>query len=121
MKRLKSNYLTTARIKYLRISPFKLRRICNEIRGKNVTESLYILTSLPHKGARILKKVIQSVVANAKENEKVSDISNLYIESILVDSAPTIKRYQSRARGRMFSILKRNSHVFVGLQQKEGV
>ena len=117
---LREQYLTTARIKYIRISPFKLRRVCDVIRGKNVTESLYILASLPHKGARIMKKVLNSVVANAKENNKISDVSNLFIDTVMVDTAPVMKRFQPRARGRMFSIAKRNSHVFVGLQQREG-
>lgn len=120
MKKLKSQFVSTARIKYLKISPFKMRRVADVIRGKNADESFFLLSSLSHKGARLMLDILKSAVANAKDTSDV-DSSDLMIKSIWVDSGFVMKRHQPRARGRMFAIKKRTSHVFLGLEKNKGV
>jgi large subunit ribosomal protein L22 len=105
-----------AHAKYLRISPNKLRRIANEIRGKESTVAVGILKNLPHKGARMILAVLNSATSNAVENHGFKDGESLRISEIRIDEGPQIKRYQPRARGRMYQIIKRNSHIFIGLE-----
>ena len=98
--------------KYQRISPYKVRRVSNLIRGKNVQQAIDILNNLPHKGARVLLKVVQSAKSNAVNNHKLTE-KNLVLDTVMINEAPMIKRFKPRARGRMFRIVKRNSHISV--------
>ena len=98
--------------KYLRISPRKIRLIMDEVRGKRVGEALNALTFSPQKGAHLLKKVIDSAVANAEANTN-ADVDNLYIKRIFADEGPTLKRFRPRAMGRASRIRKRTSHLTV--------
>ena len=102
--------------KYMRISPRKVRLIMDQIRGKKVGESLNMLNFSPKKSAVLLKKLIQSAVANAGEKTDV-DIDNLYIKRIFADEGPTLKRYRPRAMGRATRIRKRTSHLTVILEE----
>jgi large subunit ribosomal protein L22 len=108
-----------AKAKYLRISPDKLRRIAKIIRTKPVQQAVAILKALPHKGAGILLKVINSAAANATNNHKMK-ADELYVAELLVNEGPQMKRYQARARGRIYQILKRSSHITVGLDVSKG-
>lgn len=100
--------------KYIRISPRKARLIMNEIRGKKVEEALTRLSFAPQKAAFILKKLINSAVANAEENFDM-DVDTLYIKRIFADEGPTLKRFRPRAMGRATRIGKRTSHLTVVL------
>jgi large subunit ribosomal protein L22 len=109
-----------AKAKYVRISPFKLRRIANIIRNKDLVRVIAILKSLPHKGAELILRVVNSAQANAVNNNKESK-DNLVLKTIQINEGPRLKRFQPRARGRMYQIIKRNSHIIVGVEAKEGV
>ena len=101
-----------ATLRYARISPQKCRLMADVIRGRSVDEALRALSFSPKKSARIVKKVLESAVANAEHNHG-ADIDELRVSSIMVDEAPTYKRFRARARGRGARILKRNSHITV--------
>lgn len=108
-----------ARAKYLRISPYKVRRVAKLIRGQYVKEAFYILKSLPHEGARVLEKVLKSAQSNSVHNFNF-DENKLIVNELLVDEAPRMKRFQPRARGRMYRIIKRSSHVTLGVSEIGG-
>ena len=112
--------LVYSKAKYIRISPSKVRRVANLVRGKNVNEAIQILNNLPHKGANLLLKVIKSAKANAINNNKFNE-SALSLPLILVNEGPTMKRFRPVGRGRIFGILKRTSHIIVGVNEKSGV
>jgi large subunit ribosomal protein L22 len=101
-----------ATLRYARISPQKCRLVADVIRGKSVDEALRVLTFSTKKGARIVKKVLESAIANAEHNHG-ADIDELKVSKIEVDGAPTFRRYRARAKGRGARILKRNSHITI--------
>ena len=102
----------SAKLKYARISPQKCRLVADAVRGKKVANALQVLTLMPKKGAAIVRKVLESAVANAEHNHG-ADIDELTVSSIFVDEAPTFKRFRARAKGRSSRIIKRNSHITV--------
>ena len=110
-----------AKAKYLRISPFKVRRIANEIVKKGVLEAEAYLSVLPNKGALALKKVIHSARTNFMSNNTEVDEENLIVNKILIDTGSSYKRYHPISRGRAQSILKRTCHIFVevGIKKEE--
>src|SRR4030043_39620 len=103
----------TAKAKYLRISPVKVRRIANEIIKKNVLEAEAYLSVLPNKGAIALKKVIHSARTNFLSNNSEVDEENLIVNKILVDAGATFKRFHPVSKGRAYHILKRTCHILV--------
>ena len=102
----------SAKLKYARISPQKCRLIADAVRGQKVGSALQTLSLMQKKGARIVKKVLESAVANAEHNHG-ADIDELKVDLILVDEAPTFRRFRARAKGRSTRIIKRNSHITV--------
>jgi large subunit ribosomal protein L22 len=102
--------------KYIRVSPRKVRLIMDELRGKKVEEALNVLTFAPQKSARLIKKLINSAVANAEENSQI-DVDTLYIKRLYADEGPTLKRFRPRAMGRASRIRKRTSHLTVILDE----
>jgi large subunit ribosomal protein L22 len=101
-----------ARLRYARISPQKCRLVADMVRGKPVGEALQTLQFTPKKAAGVVRKVLESAIANAEHNHG-ADIDELKVSAIMVDEAPTFKRFRARARGRGARILKRNSHITV--------
>ena len=101
-----------AKLRYARISPQKCRLVADAVRGKTVESALEILAFMPKKGAAIVKKVLESAVANAEHNHG-ADIDELKVSTIEVDEAPSFRRYRARAKGRGSRIIKRNSHITV--------
>ena len=101
-----------AKLRYARISPQKVRLVADEIRGKNVDEALRTLSFTPKKSAKIVKKVLESAIANAEHNHG-ADIDELKVSNIEVNEAPTLGRFRARAKGRGTKIIKRNSHITV--------
>jgi len=95
-----------------RISPQKARLVADLIRGKSVDQALEILTFSNKKAAALVKKVLESAIANAEHNEG-ADIDDLNVAKIFVDEGPTMKRIMPRAKGRADRILKRSSHITV--------
>jgi large subunit ribosomal protein L22 len=88
----------------------------DEIRGKKIEEAVNMLSFAPQKGARILKKLIESAVANAEGNGNI-DVDALYVKRIYADEGPTMKRWRPRALGRATRINKRTSHLTVILDE----
>jgi large subunit ribosomal protein L22 len=103
--------------RYIRISPQKARLVTDLVRGENVERALNTLRFMPKKGARILRKIIESAVANASQNDSI-DVDNLYVKKVFVDGAPMLKRIRPRAMGRATRILKRSSHITVVLDER---
>ena len=106
-----------ATLRHARISPQKCRLVADAVRGQQVGKALQTLTFMPKKGAEIVKKVVESAVANAEHNFG-ADIDELRIEKIFVNEAPRLRRFAARAKGRGARIIKRNSHITVQLAGK---
>ncbi len=94
------------------ISAQKARLVADQIRGKSVGEALNILAFSTKKGAHLVKKVLESAIANAEHNEG-ADIDELRVSAVFVDEGMTMKRIRPRAKGRADRILKRTSHITV--------
>lgn len=107
-------------LKNYRQSPRKVRLVADSIRGRKVDTALTKLDFTTKRSALPIKKLINSAVANAKNNYGL-DSDDLFIKSIMVDEGYTLKRWRPRARGSAFPINKRTSHVTVILEGKEGV
>jgi large subunit ribosomal protein L22 len=103
--------------KYIRISPQKARLVADVVRGMGVDKALTTLRFMPKKGAGILRKVVESAVANATQDENI-DVDNLYIKKIFIDGGPSLKRISPRAMGRATGIIKRSSHITVVLDEE---
>ena len=94
------------------ISAQKARLVADLIRGKDVAQALNILTFSPKKGAELIKKVLESAIANAEHNNG-ADIDELKVVTIFVDKGPSLKRFQARAKGRGNRIEKQTCHINV--------
>ena len=101
-----------AKLKYARISPQKCRLIADMVRGEPVGKALNVLRFTPKKGAELVRKVLESAIANA-ENNLSADVDELKVQAITIDAAPVLKRFAARAKGRGTRIWKRNSHIIV--------
>jgi large subunit ribosomal protein L22 len=104
----------TSKLRYARISPQKCRLVADVVRGQNVGNAISTLRFMPKKGAKLVRKVLESAVANAEHNHG-ADIDELKVSLIQVDAAPVLKRFAARAKGRGARIVKRNSHITVGV------
>ena len=109
----------TARAKFMRISPFKLRLVARLLPGKKVEDALALLRFMPQRGAGVLRKVVMSAVANAEQRPQI-DVDTLVVKGVQVDGRPSLKRFQARAMGRVNRILKRSSHITVVLKEGPG-
>jgi large subunit ribosomal protein L22 len=105
-----------AKLKYARVSPRKVRRITSLIKGKKAGDAMLNLGFLPHKGSKIVAKVLKSAMANA-EQKKVADPESMMISLALVDQGPTMKRMMPRAMGRADIIKKRSCHITLVLEE----
>ncbi|MBN1356440.1 50S ribosomal protein L22 [bacterium] len=106
--------------RFVRISPFKARKIAEIIRGKQVEDALTILKFMPQKATFFLEKLIKSAVANAEQMPAPPAVENLYIQKVTVDEGPTMHRIQFRAQGRVNRIRKRTSHIVMNLAERPG-
>lgn len=103
---------TQAILRFIRLSPLKARQVADLVRGKKVDEAVNILKFSPQKAARIIKKVLDSAIANA-ENNQGADVDELKVKAITVDEGPRMKRIMPRAKGRADRIVKRTSHITI--------
>jgi|TARA_B100001142_G_C13992562_1_gene523342 large subunit ribosomal protein L22 len=101
-----------AKLKGARLSAQKARLVADQVRGKGVEEALELLAYSTKKGASIIKKVLDSAIANAEHNEG-ADVDELKISTIFVDEGMTMKRIMPRAKGRADRILKRSCHITI--------
>jgi large subunit ribosomal protein L22 len=111
------NVKATAR--HLRVSPQKARRVVDQVRGKPVGQALDILNFSTQKSAHLVRKVLESAVANAENNEG-ADVDKLRIREIYVNEGVTLKRISPRAKGRADRIFKRSSHITVTVTDETG-
>ena len=102
----------TAKLKYARISPQKCRLVADAIRGKSVAGAKQILELMPKKGALLLKKVLDSAIANAEHNN-AADIDELRVSTVFVNEAPRLRRFRASAKGRASPRQKRSSHITI--------
>lgn len=109
---------TTATLRGVRLSTQKGRLVADQIRGMPVDRALTILTFSPKKAAVIIRKVLESAIANAEHNEG-ADIDELRVKTINVERATTLRRYRPRAKGRAGRINKPTSHVFITLTDSQ--
>ncbi len=107
---------TQAILKHARISPLKARLVADRIRGLAVEKALNILNFMPQKSAKLIKKVLESALANAEHNQGI-DIDTLKVGTIYINEAGTLKRMMPRAKGRGNRILKPMSHIVVKLTE----
>ena len=103
---------TKAILRGVRLSEQKGRLVADLVRGKSVEQALNILTFSPKKGAKIIKKVVESAIANAEHNDG-ADIDELRVKSIYVEQGMTLKRFTARAKGRGNRISKPTCHIYV--------
>ncbi len=108
---------TVAKLNHARISPQKARLVADQIRGKNVEQAINLLTFSTKKGAAIIKKILESAIANAEHNDG-ADIDELIVSTIHVDEGPLFKRFRARAKGRGNRILKRTSHITLAVEEQ---
>ena len=108
-----------ASLKGARISAQKARLVADQVRGMAVEEALNLLEFSPKKAAHLVKKILDSAIANAENNEG-ADVDELKISSIYVDEGMTLKRLSPRAKGRADRILKRSCHITVKVADNEG-
>jgi len=106
-----------AKLRGARISAQKARLVADRIRGKSVESALEILQFSGRKGADIIKKVLESAIANAEHNDG-ADIDELKVSTVFVDEGMTMKRIKPRAKGRADRILKRSCHITVKVAEK---
>jgi large subunit ribosomal protein L22 len=101
-----------AKHRYARIASQKARLVADQIRGKSVGEALKVLEFSPKRAAKLLRKVLESAIANAEHNNG-ADVDDLKVKTIFVDEGPHMKRFMARAKGRGARILKRTSHISI--------
>jgi len=101
-----------ARLKGARISAQKARLVADQVRGQEVGEALNLLGFSPKKAAHLLKKVLESAIANAEHNEG-ADVDELKVSAVFVDEGLSMKRIRPRAKGRADRILKKSCHITV--------
>ena len=107
-----------AHIKYARISPRKVKIVCDLIRGKDTKAAKAILQQTPKAASELLLKLLSSAVANAENNFSM-DPDNLYVSETYANPGPILKRIIPQARGRAFRINKRTSHITIVVAEKE--
>jgi large subunit ribosomal protein L22 len=106
-----------ASLNYARVGEQKARLVADLVRGKDVADALKILTFANKKTAGLLKKVIESAVANA-EQKKTVDVDKLFVKTVWIDQGPVMKRFRPRAQGRASGVRKRMSHINVVLDER---
>ena len=107
----------TAKLRFARVGAQKARLVADQVRGKDVNAAIKILAFSSQKSAGLLKKLLESAVANAAD-KKVMDVDNLFVKTIYVDQGPVLKRFRPRAQGRAYGIRKKTSHINVVLAER---
>ncbi len=110
--------IVLAKIKNARISSQKVKPMIDKIRGLNVTNAMNILQFSKKKSSFLIKKLLNSAIANAENNNKL-DINKLYIFKIYATNGTSLKRIKIRAKGRSDKMIRRNSHIFIYIKEQE--
>ena len=106
-----------AHLKYLRISPRKVSILCDLIRGKDVKTACAYIMSTPKAASEPVLKLLKSAIANA-ENNNGMDVEKLFVSTAIANPGPVLKRGRPRAKGRYNRILKRTTHITIGVSEK---
>ena len=106
-----------AKHKYARISARKARLVADVVRGRDAQDALNVLKFMPQTAAVMVSKALRSAVANANEAE--ADVDRLYVQEVRVDDGPVMKRFQPKDRGRAHPIIKRMTHITIGLEERK--
>lgn len=96
--------------RYIRMSPFKIRRVLDQIRGRSYNETLMLLRFMPYRSCTVILKTVLSAASNARNSFKLED-SSMFISEARVDAGPSLKRFRPHAQGRAFPIKKQMSHI----------
>ena len=116
--------MSKATLRNVRVSPQKARLVADLVRGRDVEQALEMLPFTPKKTAPMIKKLIESAVANAEQKASQDgtnvDIDSLYVKTITVDMGASLRRFRPRAMGRATKIIKPTSHIKVELAAREG-
>ncbi|MGI6336200.1 MAG: 50S ribosomal protein L22 [Clostridiales bacterium] len=107
-----------AYLRHARISPRKVKIVCDLVRGKDVSEAAAILSHTPKAASELLLKLLKSALANAENNFEM-DVNKLYVTDCFSCPGPTLKRIMPRARGSASRILKRTSHITIAVAERE--
>jgi large subunit ribosomal protein L22 len=106
-------------LKFARVSPQKARLVADLVRGRDASEAIELLTFLNKKSAPMIRKLVESAIANAEvaaERDNADlDVDDLFVKTIYVDQGPTLRRFRPRAQGRATKIIKKTSHITVEL------
>lgn len=105
-----------AKLSGARVSPQKCRLVADQIRGLKVGKAMEMLSFHRKKSAKIIRKVLESAIANAEHNEG-ADVDELKISAVFVDEGPVLKRFMPRAKGRANQIMKRTSHITIKVSE----
>ena len=105
-----------ATARYIRMSPRKVRRVLNQIRGRSYAEALVILEFMPYRACEPVLKVLRSAMANAEHNEGL-DPRTLVVSTAFADQGPSLKRFRPRAQGRAYQIRKPTCHITVAVAE----
>jgi large subunit ribosomal protein L22 len=100
--------------RYIRMSPYKVRRVLDQIRGRSYREALIILEFMPYRACEPVLKLLRSAAANAEHNAGM-DRSSLIVSSAFADQGPVLKRFRPRAQGRAYQIRKPTCHITVAV------
>ncbi|MGH1364335.1 MAG: 50S ribosomal protein L22 [Calditrichia bacterium] len=105
----------TAKEKYIKMSPTKVRQVVGLVKNHSVEETLNILHFTPKRAAKILEKAVRSAVANYYQNDEVANVSprDIVVKNIQVDEGPTLRRFRPMSMGRVGRIRRRTSHITV--------
>jgi large subunit ribosomal protein L22 len=110
---------STAKLRHARVSARKARLVADLVRGRDVSEAIEILTFTQKKSAPLIRKLVESAVANAEHSAEAAgsdlDVDELFVHTIRVDAGPSLRRFRPRAQGRATKILKKTSHISVVL------
>jgi len=115
---MSNTQLVKATARYIRMSPYKIRRILDQIRGRSYQEALMILEFLPYNAGGPIWQVIHAAAANAKHNYGL-DKKKLIINEAFADEGPKLKRIRARAQGRAYKILKPTCHITIVMKIKD--
>ncbi|MEL7432521.1 MAG: 50S ribosomal protein L22 [Chloroflexota bacterium] len=107
-----------AKTKYLPISSQKLALVCDQVRGMDAEEAVVLLEFMPQKGAEFVRKTLQSAIANAQNNFDL-DTRDMIVSEIWAGEGPSLKRYKAGARGRYKPRVRRQSHLWVTIAERE--
>ena len=114
MVEIDSSNQVKAVARYIRMSPHKVRRVLDQIRGLSYREALIILEFMPYRACEPILKVLRSAVANAEHNNGMDPV-DLYISEAFADQGPVLKRYRPRAQGRAYQIRKPTCHITIAV------